>query len=94
MFAANANTYLGNTAFRLKMLTLLAAGLNMAIFQRITVRGVGSWDQNVRPPLAARTAGVLSILIWVTVICLARWIGFTKGYDFKVPVDPHINFQF
>ncbi len=94
MFAANANTYLGNTAFRLKMLALLGAGLNMVVFQRMTVRGVGRWDQNVRPPLAARAAGAISILIWVTVICLARWIGFTKGYDFKVPVDPHINFQF
>ncbi len=94
MFAANANTYFNNTAFRLKMLALLGAGVNMAIFQAITARGVGSWDQNVRPPLAARAAGMMSILIWVTVICLARWIGFTKGYDFKVPVDPHINFQF
>src|ERR1041384_4000723 len=31
MFAANANTYVENTAFRLKMLALLCAGLNMAI---------------------------------------------------------------
>ena len=94
MFAANANTYFGNTAFRLKMLALLGAGVNMAIFQLITFRTVGSWDRDVKPTLAARLAGVTSILIWVTVLFLARWIGFTKGYDFKVPIDPHINFQF
>jgi Family of unknown function (DUF6644) len=94
MFAANASTYVGNTAFKLKMLALLAAGLNMAVFHRLTFGGVSRWDRDVSPPFAARAAGAISILIWVTVICLARWIGFTKGYDFKVPVDPHINFQF
>ena len=92
MFAANANTYYVNTAFRLKMLALLGAGINMAIFQGITYRAVNTWDQNVPTPLAARIAGGLSILLWVTVICLARWIGFTKGYNFSAPTD--VNFQF
>ncbi|HVY80245.1 MAG TPA: DUF6644 family protein [Steroidobacteraceae bacterium] len=92
MFAANANTYYENTAFRLKMLALLGAGVNMAIFQGITARAVSTWDQDVRPPLAARLAGAFSILLWITVIFLARWIGFTKGYNFSVPDD--VNFQF
>jgi hypothetical protein len=91
MFAANANTYYGNTAFRLKMLALLFAGLNMAIFQRITYRSVGTWDERA-PPLAGRLAGAVSILIWITVICLARWIGFTKGYDFSVPDNVELDF--
>jgi hypothetical protein len=94
MFAANAHTYVGNTAFRLKMLALLAAGVNMTIFQGITFRTVSAWDLNARPPLAGRVAGALSILLWITVIFLARWIGFTKGYDFSIPQDSHINFQF
>jgi Family of unknown function (DUF6644) len=94
MFAANANTYYGNTAFRLKMLALLGAGLNMALFQRITFRTVGAWDTGAPAPLAGRLAGAASILIWVAVIFLARWIGFTKGYDFAVPEDVDVNFQF
>jgi hypothetical protein len=92
MFAANANTYYGNTAFRLKMLALVVAGVNMLIFQLITYRTVGQWDTGVRPPFAGRAAGALSLTIWVTLICLARWIGFTKGYNFDVPTD--VNFQF
>jgi len=91
MFAPNANTYFGNTAFRFKMLALLGAGVNMAIFQYITFRGVAAWDRGTPPP-AGRLAGVLSILIWVTVIFLGRWIGFTKGYDFEVP--DNIDFEF
>jgi hypothetical protein len=91
MFAANAPTYVENTAFQLKMLALLGAGVNMAIFQRITFRGVGAWDQGATPR-AARFAGAASILIWLSVIFLARWIGFTKGYDFEVPEN--IDFEF
>ena len=94
MFAANANTYYGNTAFRLKMLALLCAFVNMAIFQGLTFRKVESWDRGARPALAARVAGAASIVIWVSVIFFARWIGFTKGYDFKVPTNVDINFQF
>ena len=93
MFAANANTYFENTAFRFKMLALLLAGLNMAVFQLVTFRTVGTWNTDVRPPSAARVAGVLSILVWVTVIFFARWIGFTKGYHFEAP-PTDVNFSF
>ena len=94
MFAANASTYYGNTAFRLKMLALLAAGVNMAVFELITARSVASWDKDTRPPGAARFAGAASIVIWVAVIFVARWIGFTKGYNFDVPENVELNFEF
>jgi hypothetical protein len=94
MFAANAHTYFINTAFRLKMLALLGAGANMAVFHGFTFKTVGAWDKEVPAPLGARLAGAASILIWVAVIVLARWIGFTKGYDFTIPANTHIDFQF
>jgi hypothetical protein len=94
MFSANAHTYYGNTAFRLKMLALLGAGVNMAIFHAFTLRSVDTWDRSVPPPFASRLAGAISIVLWVSVIFFARWIGFTKGYDFKIPPHTHINFQF
>jgi hypothetical protein len=85
MFAANANTYYGNTAFRIKLLALAAAGVNMALFHFGAFRSVAQWDQNQVSPRAAKVAAALSILLWVGVIFVARWIGFTKGYDFSVP---------
>jgi hypothetical protein len=93
MFAANAQTYVANTAFRFKLVALVLAGINMAIFQHLTFRGVAAWDAS-RAPTAGRVAGVLSILLWIAVIFFARWIGFTKGYDFGVPEDSGINFEF
>src|SRR5262249_73926 len=77
-FSANASTYWFNTAFRFKMLAILLAGVNMAVFQLHTYKGVAAWDRDARAPRAARIAGALSILIWVTVIVLGRIIGFTK----------------
>jgi hypothetical protein len=75
MFIGNAVNYFENTPFRVKMLLLVLAGLNMLVFQLVTFRGVAVWDSG-RPPPAARLAGALSILLWCGVIGFGRWIGF------------------
>jgi hypothetical protein len=92
MFMVNAVTYHRNTAFWLKMATIVLAGINMLVFERVTSRSVAKWDQGVMPPPAARLAGAASIVLWVAVIFFGRWIGFTKGYDFSIPED--VQFEF
>src|SRR5690606_28570952 len=87
MFAANAMTYYENTPFRLKLLAIAAAGLNMLVFHFVTGRNVDDWDTERAAPAGGRVTGALSILIWTAVIVLGRWIGFTKGYDFSIPED-------
>ncbi len=94
MFAANAATYFDNAAFRWKMLLLLGAGINMAIFQFSTLKSVAAWDANSPTPRAGRIAGICSILLWTSVIFVGRWIGFTKGYDFEIPEDIELDFDF
>jgi len=84
MFTTSAVTYFGNAAFQLKALALLAAGLNMALFQFFTARSAVAWAIGT-PPRAARIAGLVSLLLWAAVVLLGRWIGFTKGYDFTIP---------
>jgi hypothetical protein len=91
MFTTSAHTYFGNAAFQLKALALLAAGLNMVVFQLLTARGIAAWDLGT-PPRAARIAGVLSLLLWAAVVLLGRWIGFTKGYDFTIPPGVDLGF--
>lgn len=94
LFMVNAITYYGNTAFRLKLVAMLLAGVNMAVFENVVGRSVATWDKGVPAPTAARMAGALSILLWVSVIVLGRWIGFTKGYDFSIPEDVQLDFEF
>jgi hypothetical protein len=93
MFMVNAVTYHRNTAFWLKMITMVLAGINMLIFERVTAKSATSWDRGVMPPPAARLAGGLSILFWIAVIVFGRWIGFTKGYDFSIPEDVQFDFS-
>jgi len=75
LFAANATSYAGNVPFRIKMVLLVLAGINMLYFQFVTYRGVAAWDVG-RPPAAARAAGFVSMALWCGVIAFGRWIGF------------------
>jgi hypothetical protein len=80
LFASNAVEYSHNFPFQMKMLLMLLAGLNMLIFHFLTYRGIGQWDQALRPPPAARAAGAISITLWLGIVAFGRWIGFTIGF--------------
>ena len=80
MFASSALRYSANDEFRIKLVLLLLAGVNMLFFQFRTARGVACWDQwrdDRRPPPAAQAAAALSLLLWLSIVAAGRWIGFT-----------------
>jgi uncharacterized membrane protein len=77
MFASNAVAYYENGAFRLKLMLMILAAVNMLYFELVTFRAVGAWDAAAKPPFAARLAGVLSMALWCGVIMTGRWIGFS-----------------
>ena len=76
MFSSKALTYYGNIPFRLKMVCLLLAGINMVVFHWLGTRHLEAWDRG-RPPRAAKLAGGASLLLWTTIVAAGRWIGFT-----------------
>ena len=76
LFSSHATKYYGDFPFRLKMICLVLAGVNMATFHLLTQRRIADWDIGVTPP-GARTAGAISLLLWVTIVAAGRWIGFT-----------------
>lgn len=76
LFSSKAVTYYDDTPFRLKMVCLLLAGLNMAWFHLLTFRRVAEWDHGATP-VGARVAGGLSLMLWITIVAAGRWIGFT-----------------
>jgi hypothetical protein len=77
MFISKAPVYFHNLQFRLKFLCMLLAGINMLVFHAGVYRRVAQWDLTLPPPTAARIAGALSIALWLSIIALGRWIGFT-----------------
>ncbi|CCE05448.1 conserved membrane hypothetical protein [Bradyrhizobium sp. STM 3843] len=77
LFISNATKYLANGYFDAKIILICAAGLNMIIFHAISAKDLPQWETQAVPPLRARLAGLLSILLWITVVACGRWIGFT-----------------
>jgi hypothetical protein len=76
MFSSKALTYYGDIPFRLKMLCLTLAGLNMIWFHSIGLRRLAEWDAG-RPPWPARFAGGASLVLWTCIVAAGRWVGFT-----------------
>jgi len=77
LFISRATEYFENTMFWIKMALIVIAGINMVIFEFITVRDVKEWNLDPTPPRAARLAGGISITCWVLVLVFGRLIGFT-----------------
>lgn len=79
LFSSQPLTYYDNFAFRMKMVLLVAAGFNMVVFHLLTMRGIALWDRDAPVPVAAKVAGILSILIWILIVIFGRWVGFTMS---------------
>jgi len=81
-YAAPVRTY-SNVFFRLKMAFLLMAGLNVAVFHFTTLRTMPQWDLGTRPPIHARMAGAVSLVLWAAIAVCGRMIAY-NWFD-KVP---------
>jgi uncharacterized membrane protein len=75
LFASKATNYYDNLAFRIKVLCLVLAGVNMLVFHLVTARRMASWDRD-DPPGHVKMAGVISLTLWVAIVATGRWIGF------------------
>lgn len=94
MFITNADVYYHNSFFRTKMLLLLVAGINMFVFELTAARTVHRWDNEAKAPLAGRTAAALSLVLWIAIIFLGRWTGFTTtGRPSVKPEPDDINIE-
>lgn len=77
LFISNATKYLANGYFDAKIVLICMAGLNMIVFHAVSTKDLPQWEKQKSPPLRARIAGALSILLWIAIVACGRWIGFT-----------------
>lgn len=73
LFASQATRMSQNRAFQLKMMLLLLAGVNVLVFHSLACRSVGTWEEDVIPPISARLAGSLSLLLWFAIVSAGIW---------------------
>ena len=73
-YAVPVRTYF-NVFFRLKVAFLIVAGVNAAVFHAMARRTLGRWDQEP-PPLRARLAGAVSLVLWAAIVVCGRMIAY------------------
>ena len=66
-----------NWVFGVKMLLLLAVLLLTLVSDRVLRGYSGTWDRTTRPPVGARVVGILSLLLWTSIIVAGRWIAYS-----------------
>jgi len=62
--------------FRIKMIMLVLAGLNVMIFNLGIGRRVAEWDTFPKTPRAAKVAGIVSIVLWILIVAAGRAIAY------------------
>jgi hypothetical protein len=76
MFSSEATKMYINTAFQIKMLMIVAAGVNAFVFHSLAYQSVGKWEKDPVAPISARIAGLISILFWFGIVAAGRWIAY------------------
>lgn len=76
LFYATPVTYYHSIFFRVKMVLLAAAGINVFVFHTRTMRAMAAWDGDARPPRAARVAAIVSLIAWAGVVVSGRLIAY------------------
>lgn len=76
LFFAKPLLYYHNLWFRLKLVFLALAFINIIVFHYRVQRDIAAWDTLAKPPAKARVSAFLSIASWILVICFGRYIAY------------------
>jgi len=68
LFSSRGPQYIVNPAFRVKLFMLIPLALTWHIFVQLKTR---SWGQASDTPLVARVAGLVELLLWLSVVTAA-----------------------
>ena len=75
MFAADAAALVNSATFRLKLILIALALANAIAFRIVWRKQFERWDAN--PPPLGRLMAATSILLWLSVAALGRWIAYS-----------------
>jgi hypothetical protein len=76
LFAGDPVLFYGTIFFKLKMLMLLAAALNVVVFSFTLGRTMMQWDVLPATPRGAKITGILSLVLWIAVVACGRGIAY------------------
>ena len=76
--AGRPDQYIHNPSFQIKLLFMTGAGINVAVFYRMTYGLVKEMGAGMEAPVRARIAGALSLACWTGVIVCGRFLTFFR----------------
>lgn len=89
-YAIPVRTYL-SVWFRLKVILLILAGLNVFVFHAGIWRKVDEWGSDAKPPSRARFAGAASLVLWGLIIIAGRLIAYNWFDCDRQPQPDFVN---
>jgi hypothetical protein len=76
LFSADPHSLAGNPAFQLKLSLIACAGVNALLFHTGPYRTVARWNAHTPAPARARLHALLSIGLWVAIVCCGRLLAY------------------
>jgi hypothetical protein len=76
LFLAQAESVYMNNYFRVKMLMLVALGVNAAVYQFKFYPNMAAWDLGDTVPAGAKATAVISLVFWMVVIACGRLMAY------------------
>ena len=76
---SEAEKYSGNPYFWAKMVCLALVGVHALIFRPRVYNNTATMDKAPSLPGVAKTAGALSLILWLSVLTMGRLIGYYEG---------------
>jgi hypothetical protein len=76
LFCGDPVSFYSTTFFKVKMIMLVLAGLNVLIFNWTIGRKTAEWDLNPETPGGAKAAAVISLVLWVAIVAAGRGIAY------------------
>lgn len=90
LFYAKPLLYYHNIWFRVKLIFIALAIINIMIFHLRVQRNQAAWDLAERPPFAARASAAISIVAWIAVIATGRFIAY-DWFECGKPLSGFMN---
>jgi uncharacterized membrane protein len=78
MAGCKAEEYYYNDWFRLKMALLVVVGIHALIFRPTVYNRAAALDRAPQLPVSAKLAGAVSLVLWISIACAGRGIGYIE----------------
>jgi len=76
LFSADPVNFYSTLFFKLKMIMLVLAGVNVLVFNKTLGRRMGEWDAAAATPVGVKVTGLLSLVLWVSIVAAGRGIAY------------------